>query len=67
MEVRDEGGGIPAERLAELQSGVSGLGIRGMQERLRQFGGAVTIESDDSGTSVLASIPVPKHVGSFQR
>jgi PAS domain S-box-containing protein len=62
IEVRDEGRGISAERLAELRSGVSGVGMRGIQERLRQFGGTATIESDGSGTSVLASVPVPKPV-----
>ena len=64
VEVRDEGRGIPGERLAEIQSGVSGVGFRGMQERLRQFGGAMTIESDGSGTSVAANIPVPNEVRS---
>jgi signal transduction histidine kinase len=64
VEVRDQGQGIPAQRLAEVQSGVSGVGFRGMQERLRQFGGAMTIESDGSGTCVIANIPVPNEVRS---
>ena len=62
VEVSDEGKGIPPERLAEIRSGGSGVGIRGMQERLRQFGGEITIESNGSGTSVIASIPVSKEV-----
>ena len=66
MEVKDQGRGIAPDRLAEVQSGVSGVGMRGIQERLREFGGAMTIESDGSGTSVLVSVPVPKHVGSSQ-
>ena len=64
VEVRDQGQGIRAQRLAEVQSGVSGVGFRGMQERLRQFGGAMTIESDGSGTCVIANIPVPNEVRS---
>ena len=64
LEVRDEGRGIPLERLAEIQSGVSGVGVRGMQERLHEFGGAMSIESNGSGTCVLVSIPVPRQADS---
>ena len=64
VEVTDQGVGIPAERLAKLQAGGSGVGIRGMQERLRQFRGSMKIESNGSGTTVIATIPVPKDVGS---
>jgi PAS domain S-box-containing protein len=62
VEVKDEGRGMSPERLAEIQSGVSGVGFRGMQERLRSFDGVVTIESDGSGTCVIANIPVPSEV-----
>jgi PAS domain S-box-containing protein len=60
VQVTDQGKGMPPERLTEIQSGGSGVGIRGMHERLRQFGGMMKIESSESGTSVLASIPIPK-------
>ncbi|MGH9514073.1 MAG: PAS domain S-box protein [Terriglobales bacterium] len=60
LDIRDQGNGMSAERLAEIQSGRSGVGIRGMLERLRQFEGALTIESASSGTCVLATIPVSK-------
>ena len=64
VEVSDQGKGIPPERLAEIRSGGSGVGIRGMQERLRQFGGDMSIESNGSGTRVVARIPIPKEVRS---
>jgi PAS domain S-box-containing protein len=60
VEVRDQGRGIPADRLAEIQSRGSGVGIRGMQERVRQFNGKMTIHSDPSGTQISVSIPIPK-------
>lgn len=59
-EVSDQGKGIPPERLAEIRSGGSGVGIKGMQERLRQFGGTMSVESNGAGTRVSASIPLPK-------
>ena len=60
LEIRDEGKGMSRERLTEIQSGRSGVGITGMRERLRQFAGTLAIESGDSGTRVFATIPVPK-------
>jgi len=47
-------------RLAEIQSGRSGVGIGGMRERLRQFEGTMNIESDSSGTRIFATIPLSK-------
>ena len=72
VKIRGEGTAIPLGRLAEIQAGVSGIGVRGMQDRLREFGGAMDIESNGSGIYILASIPAPKRVGStdvkpFQR
>jgi signal transduction histidine kinase len=60
LEIRDDGKGISRERLAEIQSGRSGVGITGMRERLRQFEGTLDIESGDSGTRLFATIPLPK-------
>jgi signal transduction histidine kinase len=60
VEVRDYGRGMSPERLAEIQSRGSGVGIRGMRERVRQFRGTLNIESGPSGTQVSISIPIPK-------
>jgi PAS domain S-box-containing protein len=59
LEVRDQGKGISPERLAEIHSRGSGVGISGIRERLRQFHGDVKVESTGAGTTVLASIPLP--------
>jgi PAS domain S-box-containing protein len=64
IEVRDQGKGIPGQRLAEIQSRGSGVGIGGIRERLRQFHGEMKIESNSSGTTVIASIPLPKDASS---
>jgi signal transduction histidine kinase/DNA-binding response OmpR family regulator len=60
VEVRDQGKGIPAGKLAEVQTKGSGVGIRGMRERLRQFRGEMIIDSTHLGTTVLVTIPVSK-------
>jgi PAS domain S-box-containing protein len=60
LEIRDEGKGMSAERLSDIESGASGVGTRGMRERVRQFDGKVHFESGASGTKVLVTFPVPK-------
>jgi PAS domain S-box-containing protein len=58
VEVRDDGKGISAEKLGEIQSRGSGVGIRGMRERLRPYKGSLNIESDASGTRISVTIPI---------
>lgn len=60
LEVQDSGKGISREKLAEIQSKGSGVGIRGMRERVQQFGGRMEIESDRRGTKVSFSFPLQK-------
>ena len=62
LEVRDEGRGMPPERLSEIQSTGSGVGIRGMRERILQLSGRMSIESDVSGTRIRVVIPAAKTV-----
>jgi len=59
VEIQDEGGGMLPEKLAEIHSGRSGVGIRGMRERIRQFEGLMNIESGSSGTRITVAIPIP--------
>jgi signal transduction histidine kinase len=58
LEVGDHGSGISPERLAEIQSQGKGVGIRGMRERVRHFRGDLIIESNSSGTTVYATLPL---------
>jgi two-component system NarL family sensor kinase len=57
VEVQDRGRGMSPERLAEIQSHGTGVGIRGMRERVRQFKGEMSIESDSSGTRIFVTFP----------
>jgi signal transduction histidine kinase len=57
-EVWDAGKGISPERLSLFSSaGRGGVGIRGMRERLRQFGGTLEVSSGANGTVVIATLP----------
>jgi PAS domain S-box-containing protein len=60
LEVQDHGQGIPPELLADEERSLSrmGVGVRGMQERLRQLGGSLDIRSSSQGTTVTARLPL---------
>jgi len=61
VEIKDAGKGIPLAKQLELSSsGRTGVGFRGMRERLRQLGGTLEIQSDDQGTTVTASLPLKR-------
>jgi signal transduction histidine kinase len=59
IEVADKGKGIPVEkRKAIASTGIPGVGIRGMRERVRQLGGVLEVNSDGNGTTVIVSLPL---------
>jgi signal transduction histidine kinase len=61
VEIRDAGKGIPLEKQRALStSQQSGVGFRGMRERIKQLGGSLELESDQHGTIVKASMPISK-------
>ena len=66
VEIEDSGKGIPPEKLAAVQSGAAGLGIRALRERLRPFNGELQIASGDSGTHIVVTIPQPQPAASEQ-
>jgi glucose-6-phosphate-specific signal transduction histidine kinase len=52
-----EGKGIPPEKLPEMaSSGVPGVGIRGMQEKIHQLGGSFEISSDGNGNGTIVVV-----------
>jgi PAS domain S-box-containing protein len=58
VEVEDQGRGMSPERLAEIQSQGTGVGISGMRERVRHFRGDLVIESNGFGTKVHVTLPL---------
>jgi signal transduction histidine kinase len=55
--VRDDGKGID-ESVAESRSGSIGVGIGGMRQRVKEFGGVVRLENANPGTRVEVTIPL---------
>jgi signal transduction histidine kinase len=61
VEVEDNGKGIPPEKQSEMEcTGKTGVGMRGMRERLRQFGGQLEVNSNPGLTLVVATLPIPQ-------
>jgi PAS domain S-box-containing protein len=61
VEVEDKGKGIPLEKQSAMAStGMVGVGIRGMRERIRQLGGTLEITSGSSakGMLIVAQLPI---------
>ncbi|MCU1302062.1 MAG: two-component hybrid sensor and regulator [Candidatus Sulfotelmatobacter sp.] len=61
IRLQDNGKGITLEKQLELgESSRSGVGLRGMRERLRHLGGTLEISSNGNGTLVCATLVVEK-------
>ena len=60
LEIKDDGRGIPQERLRSLNQGAAdaGVGLAGMRERIREFGGSLEIRSERAGVTVIVRIPI---------
>lgn len=63
LEVQDRGKGIPAEKQWSIHGnsnhhGATGVGLRGMRERVLQLGGDLTVESNRGGTTIIATFPI---------
>jgi PAS domain S-box-containing protein len=66
LEVEDSGKGIDQATTAKIAAGESaGVGMRGMRERIKLLRGSMTVESNQTGTSVAVILPMvsPKGIG----
>jgi PAS domain S-box-containing protein len=65
MEVSDAGRGFDQELQAKIAIGEStGVGLRGMQERVKQIGGTLEVHSNGKGASVLVALPLTQEAAS---
>ena len=65
LEIEDAGKGISPQLLEQTGPdwiGAPGIGMRGMNERMRQLGGRLELSSKQSGTTVRAIVPVGESV-----
>jgi PAS domain S-box-containing protein len=62
LEIKDRGSGMPPGILSagEHNAVRVGVGVAGMRERVRQLGGELDISSCERGTTVTATVPMPK-------
>jgi len=61
LEIEDKGKGMSPQLLEQSGQdwiGALGVGLRGMNERLRQLGGKLELSSTENGTTVVASVPI---------
>ena len=60
LRVKDYGRGIPRATLDAFRANgtQAGVGLTGMRERVREQGGQLEIRSDETGTEVIATIPI---------
>jgi len=59
LEIEDAGKGIAPGKLYEITSaGVSGVGLRGMRERIENFRGQFDVTSGQKGTCIRVVIPI---------
>ncbi len=59
LEIEDEGKGMPAELLeqsGEDWTGALGVGLRGMNERMRQLGGRLEVVSKEGGGTIVSAM-----------
>ena len=61
LEIQDEGKGMAADSLEDSPGGKAtpvGVGLRGMNERMRQLGGRLEVISNGEGTTLRALVPI---------
>jgi PAS domain S-box-containing protein len=58
VRIRDYGQGVPTNIESRMGAVSIGVGIAGMRERVRQFGGDLTLSRAEPGTLVEAKLPI---------
>jgi len=63
LQIIDEGSSTQSknwENRTQDWMGTLGVGLRGMNERVRQLGGSLELSSVQGGTTVTATLPIPE-------
>ena len=56
LEVKDDGKGLD-DSVIELRPGSVGIGLGGMRQRVKEFGGELQLQNTNPGTQVKITIP----------
>ncbi len=60
INISDNGRGMPEAKIEQIKCGAtSGVGLRGMRERIHQLAGTLEISSGDQGTTIQVTLPIP--------
>jgi PAS domain S-box-containing protein len=65
LEIEDNGKGLAPEVVEQSRQdwmGAPGVGVRGMNERMRQLGGRLELTSTENGTTVSARVPLTENL-----
>lgn len=60
LTVSDDGRGFDASAMQNVRADGSGLGLRGMRERVAMIDGTLNITSSSQGTTVTLAVPLPE-------
>ena len=67
LEIEDRGEGIPPEKLSQISASCApGVGLRGIRERIQDFGGTVEITSGTEGTRIKVTVPADEKMEEMQ-
>jgi PAS domain S-box-containing protein len=58
VEIRDYGKGLSPEKLAQIRTHRTGIGLTGMRERVRHYHGQMDFQSNGNGTTISVNFPV---------
>lgn len=59
LHVEDQGHGMPVSMVNEANARPAGVGLSGIEQRLRYLGGHMEIQSNSDGTTITAVVPLP--------
>jgi PAS domain S-box-containing protein len=58
VEIRDYGKGLSPEKLSQIRTHRTGIGLTGMRERVRHYHGQMDFQSNGNGTTISVHFPV---------
>jgi PAS domain S-box-containing protein len=67
LQVEDQGHGMPASPVNQTNTRPAGVGLSGIDQRLRYLGGHMEVESNSHGTTITAVVPLPREADGTEK